>query len=88
MSKKILRFTEDEVASKAEINEVGGRVIHQFSPAAFVAELPDEVDSNSLTASTEQPKKTLDFATKLAVDAWIVNSNQGTEAPSPTEGLP
>ena len=51
---KVLRYTQDEMAARAEVARFGGRVVHQFSPTAFVAELPDAVDLTTLTASTSQ----------------------------------
>ena len=75
-------------AAKAEVELVGGRIIFQLSPMAFVAELPDTVDPNNLTASTEQPAGPVDYPTQLAIDAWTANNTQGSAAPSHTEGLP
>jgi hypothetical protein len=88
MSKKVLRFATDMSAAKAEVELGGGRIIFQLSPTAFVAELSDTVDSNNLTASTEQPAGPVDYPTQLAIDAWTANNAQGSAAPSHTEGLP
>ncbi len=88
MSKKALLFTADEPAAKAEIERAGGRIVHQFSPTVLVAELPDGVDPAGFTAAAVEPAGPVDYATQLAIDAWIANSALGAAAPSPTEGLP
>ena len=92
MAQKVLRFTQDEAAAKAEVERLGGRIIHQFTPAAFVAELPAAVDLSTLTASSAQPTQPVDATTQLAVDAWTTATAAKQEriegAPSPTEGLP
>jgi hypothetical protein len=92
MAQKVLRFTQDEMAARVEVAQQGGRVIHQFSPTAFVAELPDAVDLMSLAKSTAQPTQPLDVVTQLAVTAWTTvqadKRARAVAAPSPTEGLP
>jgi hypothetical protein len=55
MTKKVLRFTQDMAAAREDVTRLGGRVIHQFSPTVFVAELPDSVDPMAMTASSDQP---------------------------------
>ena len=54
MSQKVLRFTQDAIAARGEVARLGGRILHQFSPTAFVAELPDAVNLATLTGSTAQ----------------------------------
>lgn len=86
---KALRFTEDETAAKSEVERLGGRVVHKFSPTAFVAELPDTGDLTALSASTAEPRQPLDAVTKLAVDAWTATVQKQVEgAPPPGEGKP
>jgi hypothetical protein len=91
MAKKVLRFTQDVAAAGEEVTRLGGRIIHQFSPTAFVAELPDAVDLMALTASTTQPAQPLDAVTQMAVTAWTTASAAKlariAAAPSRTEGL-
>jgi hypothetical protein len=91
MAQKILRFTQDEAAARAEVNSLGGRVVHQFSPTVLVAELPDTVSMSMLTASTEQPVQPLDAVTEMAVSAWTTAKaaklNRVGLAQSQTEGL-
>jgi Tectonin domain len=88
MPQKILRFTEDETAARAEVTRAGGRIVHQFSSTAFVVELPDSADLNALTQSTAEPTAPLDEMTELAVNAWRSREARGERAASPTEGLP
>lgn len=85
--KKVLRYTTDEENAKAEIEENGGRIIHQFSPTAFVAEVPDAVSKRVLKASSSQPHEALDAGTALAVEAWKDLQNDENPAPTPQEGL-
>ncbi|WP_339283538.1 hypothetical protein [Paenibacillus sp. FSL R5-0486] len=92
MTQKVLRYTNNEVEARTEVTNLGGRVVHQFSPTAFVAELPDAVDLNDLTISSADPTQPLDEITQLAVTAWTTTqqaakSAKFTSAPSPTEGL-
>ena len=90
MAQKALRFTQDETAAKLEVESLGGRIVHKFSPTAFVAELPETADSTGLTASTSQPTQPLDEATQLAVTAWAATTNKQARAegaPAPNEGL-
>lgn len=70
MTQKVLRYTNNEVEARTEVTNLGGRVVHQFSPTAFVAELPDAVDLNDLTISSADPTQPLDEITQLAVTAW------------------
>jgi hypothetical protein len=95
VTQKVLRFTQDLTAAKEEIAKFGGRLVHEFSPAAFVAELPDWADPAKLTASTAVPTQPLDQGTKLAVTAWSGNRQiagaaalRAAPPPSRTEGLP
>lgn len=39
MAQKVLRFTYNEAVARTEVTHLGGRIIHQFTPTAFVAEL-------------------------------------------------
>jgi hypothetical protein len=88
MAKQLLRFTLDEAGARSEVAHLGGRIIHQFSPAAFVAELPDAVDPQALSHSTATPVQALDAPTQLAVDAWLANESRKATPPPHTEGLP
>jgi hypothetical protein len=88
MAQKVLRFTQDELAAAAEVAALSGRVVHQFSPVAFVAELPDDVDLNTLTASTAQPTEPLDAGTQLAVTAWSSTGQARAVTLRTGEGLP
>jgi hypothetical protein len=89
--KSVLRFTQDMAAASEEVTRLGGRIIHQFSPTVFVAELPDATDLMALASSTDQPTQPLDAASKLAVTAWTTakaaKQARFDAAPSPTEGL-
>ena len=91
MTKKVLRFTQDMAAAREEVTQLGGRVIHQFSPTVFVAELPDAADLMALKASTDQPTQPLDAVSQLAVTAWTTGKAaklaRVAAAPSQTEGL-
>ena len=91
MAQKVLRFTQDVAAARDEVRRQGGRVVHQFSPTVFVAELPDDADLGALTASTDQPTAPLDDASRLAVTAWTTAAEEKRTrieaAPSATEGL-
>ena len=85
--RQILQFTENESAAKVEIESFGGRIIHQFSPIAFVAELSDDVKRSQLTESTREIPEDMDLGTKLATDAWLENTAEGEPSPTPEEGL-
>ena len=87
MTQRFLRFTEDEKAFKEEISRVKGRIVHQFSTSVFVVDLPDTTSPTNLKESTDQTTIPLDYATQLAVNAWIIYKTQGSEAPDATEGL-
>lgn len=84
---KTLRFTKNPAAATAEVEAMGGRVLHQFGSEALVAELPDQADPTQMKASTAQPAATLAPGTELAVEAWRANEAEGARAPSPQEGL-
>src|SRR5215213_1049908 len=89
MVKKALRFTQDETAAAIEVDRLGGRIVHKFSPTAFVAELPETADLTALTESAAEPTQPLDTVTHLMVDAWLsTRQARGDEAPPPGEGLP
>ena len=52
MSQSIILFTQDIHKAKQEIVSLGGRVTQQFTDSVFVANLPDSVDPQSLSASS------------------------------------
>jgi hypothetical protein len=85
--KKILQFTKNENAAKSEIEATGGRIIQQFTPTAFVAELPENVNEHNLKNSTSRAPKEMDLATELAYTAWLETSADEDPAPTPQEGL-
>lgn len=86
--KKVLRFTQNDAAAKSEIESVGGRIIQQFTPTIFEAELPENVDEEQFGSSTGKVPKNMDLATELAYTAWLENEAEGERAPTPEEGLP
>lgn len=86
--KKILQFTQNESAARSEIEEVGGRILQQFTPTVFEAELPDEVNEENLENSTSEAPEQMDLATELAYAAWLENDAEGERAATPEEGLP
>jgi hypothetical protein len=86
--KRKLRFTKNEEAAKGEVESVGGRIVQQFTPTVFVAELPTEVKVESLKHSTDTVPKEMDLPTQLAYSAWLENSSNANPAPTPEEGMP
>jgi len=78
-------------AASSEIARMSGRIIHQFSPTVFVAELPDNLDVATLISSSDQPIQPLDEISQLAVTAWTTaraaKEARVAAAPSQTEGL-
>jgi hypothetical protein len=56
--------------SAQEIESLGGRITHQFTDKVLVAELPDDVDPQSLKKSKLEAPRSLDAVSQLAVDAW------------------
>ncbi|MBH2020805.1 MAG: hypothetical protein I8H91_15060 [Burkholderiales bacterium] len=50
MAKNVLRFTRGMAAADEEVTRLGGRIVQQFSPAVFVAELPDATDEMAIWA--------------------------------------
>jgi hypothetical protein len=72
MSQKVIRFTQQEAQALEEVERVGGRVLHEFTPSVFVAEFPDNTDLTMLTASTAEPPVALDEISHMAAVAWTV----------------
>jgi hypothetical protein len=85
--KEVLQFTDDEKGAKAEIEKYGGRILHQFSSSAFVAQLPENVKAKALRKSTGSPPPNLDEITQLAVKAWLADENKLDRPPTLQEGL-
>lgn len=82
-----MRFTTDVTAAKAEIEDHGGRIIHQFSPEVFVAELPEDVSAEELVESSGNAPKNLERGTQMAIDAWRELEADENPSPTPQEGF-
>jgi len=87
MSVQVLRFALKPNSGQREVLDLGGRVLHQFSPTVFVAELPAAVTPDALEHSQGHPIEPLDAGLQLAVDAWQSLNASVDAAPTATEGL-
>jgi hypothetical protein len=92
MKQEILRYTNEERAAKAEIEGFGGKILHQLSPTAFIAEVPDALELSKLKASSAEPLAEPDASTRLAVEAWKARTAPKPESAeagrqAATEGL-
>jgi hypothetical protein len=87
MAQKVLLYTQDSIAARAELLQLGGRILHQFGSECFVAELPDSVDVANLVKSSPSPASPLDNATRLAVEAWNGGPNNIGAATASSTGV-
>ena len=88
MSQSILLFTDDIQSARQEIAAAGGQVTQQFTDNVFVANLPDTVDPQLLSASSPDEPAALDPVTKLAANAWKgLQEKDISDAASEREGL-
>ena len=90
MSKIVLMFTNEESASKREIERAGGRIIHRLTSRVIAAELPGALDPSQLKASFVHPPADLDAVSRMAVEAWKAHDHKKRQGagPDPKEGLP
>ncbi|SFU25894.1 sialidase family protein [Paraburkholderia aspalathi] len=68
--KSVLLFVSNVDQALPEIERVTGFVSQILSPAALIANLPDEFDPSSLMHASPRAPQTLDDITRLLVDAW------------------
>ncbi|HKO58023.1 MAG TPA: tectonin domain-containing protein [Thermoanaerobaculia bacterium] len=70
MIRQVLLYSEDFDAASARIEEAGGRLLHVFSPRAFVAALPADVDPRALPNVTMIPPQDLDETERILAESW------------------
>jgi virginiamycin B lyase len=68
--REILLYTDDEAAAASSVSAAGGRMLHVFSPRAFVAELPDGVTAERLASVSTVAPSDLDEFSSMAAGAW------------------
>jgi hypothetical protein len=70
MTRQVLLYSEDFEAASALIGQAGGRLLHVFSPRAFVAALPPEVDPRALANVSMIPPENLDEIERTLAQSW------------------
>lgn len=87
MKQTVLRYTKNITKARAEIENIGGRVLQEFTPSVFEAELPDSADLSSLKYSQPLSNQRLDETSHMAAEAWVAKQQKADNAPTPSEGL-
>ena len=70
MKHEALLFTADLSSARAEIEALGGSVLHRLGERVFVALLPEPTEGMRLEHSSPQAPGSLDESDRLVARAW------------------